>query len=305
MLAGMMAVVSGGVCILAGVARLGFVTELLSKPIRYGYMNGIALTVLISQLPKFFGFSIDGEGPLRKLWAIGGAILSGRANWIAFAIGAGTLAIILLLKNSKRLPGILIGVISATAIAGAFDLATRADVSVLGPLPQGLPAFAIPWISYADIVPVLIGGCAVAIVSFADTSVLSRAYAVRTGTHVDPNQEMVGLGVANLAAGFFQGFPISSSSSSCGGPNAVNRNRRRSCRCSLVVGSAKSTSASARRRLGCSGDCRSYRLVRGHRPNPNFSHSTVGVLAIYSLLRGCRRLWCYSRHRLGDRDRCY
>ena len=86
-------------------------------------------------------------------------------------------------------------------------------MSVLGPLPQGLPAFAIPWITYADIVPVLIGGCAVALVSFADTSVLSRAYAARTGTHVDPNQEMVGLGAANLAAGFFQGFPISSSSS--------------------------------------------------------------------------------------------
>ena len=212
-LAGMMAVVCGVVCILAGIARLGFVTELLSKPIRYGYMNGIALTVLISQLPKFFGFSIDGDGPLRELWAIGGAVLDGRANWIAFAIGASTLAVILLLKNSKRLPGVLIAVIGATAIVGAFDLAARADVSVLGPLPQGLPAFAIPWITYADIGPVLIGGCAVAVVSFADTSVLSRAYAARTGTHVDPNQEMVGLGVANLAAGFFQGFPISSSSS--------------------------------------------------------------------------------------------
>jgi MFS superfamily sulfate permease-like transporter len=212
-LAGMMAVVSGGVCILAGIGRLGFVTELLSKKIRYGYMNGIALTVLISQLPKFFGFSIDGDGPLRKLWAIGGAILNGRTNWTAFAIGAGTLAVILLLKNSKRLPGVLIGVIGATAIVATLDLAERADVSVLGSLPQGLPAFSIPWITYADIVPVLIGGCAVAVVSFADTSVLSRAYAVRTGTHVDPNQEMVGLGVANLAAGFFQGFPISSSSS--------------------------------------------------------------------------------------------
>src|SRR2546421_7974571 len=75
-LAGEMAVVSGLVCILAGVARLGFVTELLSKPIRYGYMNGIALTVLISQLPKLLGFSIEGDGPLRSLWAIGGAIVS-------------------------------------------------------------------------------------------------------------------------------------------------------------------------------------------------------------------------------------
>jgi MFS superfamily sulfate permease-like transporter len=134
-------------------------------------------------------------------------------NWTAFAIGAGTLAVILLLKNSKRVPGILIAVVGATVIAGVLDLAARADVSVLGPLPQGLPAFAVPWITYADIVPVLVGGSAVALVSFADTSVLSRAYAARMGTRVDPNQEMVGLGAANLAAGFFQGFPISSSSS--------------------------------------------------------------------------------------------
>ena len=212
-LAGMMAVVSGIVCILAGVARLGFVTELLSKPIRYGYMNGIALTVLVSQLPKFFGFSIDGDGPLRELLAIAGAVLGGKANWAAFAIGAGTLAMILLLRNSKRVPGVLIAVVGATAIVGAFDLAARADVSVLGPLPQGLPAFRIPWITHADLLPILIGGCAVAMVSFADTSVLSRAYAARTRTNVDPNQEMVGLGAANLAAGFFQGFPISSSAS--------------------------------------------------------------------------------------------
>jgi high affinity sulfate transporter 1 len=212
-LAGMMAVVSGIACILAGVARLGFITELLSKPIRYGYMNGIALTVLISQLPKLFGFSIEGDGPLRELWAIAEAILNGKANWIAFAVGAGTLAVILLLKNYLRVPGILIAVVGATAIVGALNLATRADVSVLGPLPQGLPAFIIPWITYADIVPVVIGGLAVALVSFADTSVLSRVYAARTRTNVDPNQEMVGLGAANLAAGFFQGFPISSSSS--------------------------------------------------------------------------------------------
>ena len=212
-LAGTMAVVSGAVCILAGAARLGFITELLSKPIRYGYMNGIALTVLISQLPKFFGFSIDGDGPLRELWAIGGAIVGGRANWTTLAIGAGALAVILLLKNNKRVPGILVAVVGATAVVGLLDLAARADVAVLGPLPQGLPAFAVPWIAYADIVPVLLGGAAVALVSFADTSVLSRAYAARTATQVDPNQEMVGLGAANLAAGFFQGFPISSSAS--------------------------------------------------------------------------------------------
>jgi high affinity sulfate transporter 1 len=212
-LAGMMAIVSGTVCILAGIARLGFVTELLSKPIRYGYMNGIALTVLISQLPKLFGFSIESEGPLRSLWAMADAILAGKTNWVAFGIGLGTLTVILLLESNKRLPGILIAVVGATALVGALDLGTSYGVKIMGPLPKGLPGFAVPWIGYSDMFPVLIGGCAIALVSFADTSVLSRAYAARLGAQVDPNQEMVGLGAANLAAGFFQGFPISSSGS--------------------------------------------------------------------------------------------
>ncbi|MGL3110572.1 SulP family inorganic anion transporter [Bradyrhizobium sp. BR 1432] len=212
-LAGMMALVSGAVFILAGIAGLGFVTELLSKPIRYGYMNGIALTVLISQLPKLFGFSIESEGPLRSLWAIGSAVVEGRTNWVALAIGLGTLATILLLQKYKRLPNILIAVVGATAAVGVLDLGDRYAVQLLGPLPEGLPGFAVPWIGYSDLVPVLIGGCATALVAFADTSVLSRTYAARLGTHVDPNQELVGLGAANLVAGFFQGFPISSSGS--------------------------------------------------------------------------------------------
>ncbi|NEV01719.1 SulP family inorganic anion transporter [Bradyrhizobium uaiense] len=212
-LAAMMAIVSGTICIVAGIARLGFLTELLSKPIRYGYMNGIALTVLISQLPKLFGFSIDGDGPLRSLWAIVGAILDGKTNWVTLAIGLATLAAILLLARNKRLPSILIAVVAATVVTGVLGLGERYGVKILGQLPQGLPGFAIPWTGYGDIVQVLIGGCAVALVSFADTSVLSRSYAARLGDRVDPNQEMVGLGAANLAAGFFQGFPISSSSS--------------------------------------------------------------------------------------------
>src|SRR6202012_1071536 len=166
-LASMMAVVSGTVCIIAGVVRLGFITELLSKPIRYGYMNGIALTVLISQLPTLFGFSIKSQGPLRDLWAIGGAIRDGKINWVAFGLGLATLIVILLLRNNKRLPSILIAVIGATIIAGGLDLGARYGLKVLGPLPQGLPGFVIPLIGYGDLLPVLIGGCAIALVSFA------------------------------------------------------------------------------------------------------------------------------------------
>ena len=208
-----MAIVAGAVCILAGLFKLGFVTELLSKPIRYGYMNGIALAVLISQLPKLFGFKIESSGPLRDIWAVGDAILDGKANWTGAALGLATLIVIMLLKGNKRIPGVLVAVIGATVIAGSLQLADRWQVAVLGPVPQGLPSFTIPFFSAADLVTIVAGGVAVAIVSFADTSVLSRTFAAKTGQRVDPNQEMIGLGAANLAAGFFQGFPISSSSS--------------------------------------------------------------------------------------------
>jgi high affinity sulfate transporter 1 len=212
-LASAMAIVSGVVCVAAGLARLGFVTELLSKPIRYGYMNGIALTVLLSQLPKLCGFSLQTTGPLRQIHAFVSGVLEGRTNVAALAVGVGTLGLILSLQRHPRIPAVLIGVVAATLAVGGFDLAARAGVSVLGPLPQGLPVPSLPFIGINDVTPVVIGGLAVALVSFADTSVLSRAYAARLRTPVDPNQEMVGLGIANLASGFVQGFPISSSAS--------------------------------------------------------------------------------------------
>jgi high affinity sulfate transporter 1 len=212
-LAGMMALVSGSLCVLAGVARLGFVTELLSKPIRYGYMNGIASTVLISQLPALFGFSVDAHEPLTKARAFTEALMNGKAHWPSFALGAGTLVLLWLLRRNKRVPAALIAVAGATLVVTLLNLATRAGVPVLGALPHGLPAFAFPAITSNDIAPVLLGGLAVALVSFADTSVLSRTYAAREGVFVDANQEMVGLGAANLAAGFFQGFPVGASAS--------------------------------------------------------------------------------------------
>ncbi len=212
-LAGMMAVVSGALCLLAGVARLGFITELLSKPIRYGYMNGIALTVLVSQMPSLFGITVEASGLLDGARAFAAAVWDGETNPSALAIGVGTLAVIWAARRNRGLPGVLLAVVAATIVTAVFNLAGQAGVTVLGTLPQGMPAFALPWISTADLVPVLLGGLAVALVSFADTSVLSRTYAARAGTQVDANREMFGLGAANLAAGLFQGFPISASAS--------------------------------------------------------------------------------------------
>ena len=210
---GAMAVVSGIVCVTVGLSRLGFITELLSKPIRYGYMNGIAVTIILSQFPKLLGFSAKADGPLRQIWAIGEKVLAGSTNPTALAVGGSALALILVLKRRPRVPGMLVAVIAATVVVAVFDLASRTGISVLGPLPRGLPVPRLPLVPVDSLVPILSGGLAVALVAFADTSVLSRTYAARLGTPVDPNQEMVGLGIANVAAGLFQGFPISSSSS--------------------------------------------------------------------------------------------
>jgi len=210
--ASMMAIVSGVFCIAMGVLRLGFITELLSKPIRYGYMNGIAIAVLISQLPKLFAIKIDEAGPLRDLLSLGMGIANGKTNWYSFAVGAASLALILFLKRFEKVPGILIAVVLATLCVSVFGLDSL-GVKVLGKIPQGLPSFVLPWANGADLTRIIVGGCAVALISFADTSVLSRTFAARSRSRVDPNQEMVGLGAANLAAGLFQGFPISSSSS--------------------------------------------------------------------------------------------
>src|SRR5262245_54388083 len=147
---GLLAIVTGLILVLAGVLKVGFVTELLSKPIRYGYMNGIALTVLISQLPRFFGFEIDGDGALPNLAASARALAEGRLHVPTFAVGAGTLALLLVLRRFVRIPGTLLAVIAATVAVAIFGLA-REGVAVLGALPRGLPMMQVPWVGFAEL----------------------------------------------------------------------------------------------------------------------------------------------------------
>jgi MFS superfamily sulfate permease-like transporter len=110
-------------------------------------------------------------------------------------------------------PGVLVAVVGATVAVGVFDLAQRYDLSVVGPLPKGLPSFELPGVPADQLGALVAGAVGIALVSFADTSVLSRTFAIRGGYRVDPNQELVALGAANLAGGLFQGFSVSSSSS--------------------------------------------------------------------------------------------
>ncbi len=150
-LAGMLAILTGVLCILAGLARFGFITDLLSKPIRYGYLNGIALTVLFGQLPKVFGFSVSGSNFLQETNGLMQGIWNGQINWMAFAIGFSCLIVILGFRRwASRIPGILIAVAGAIIVVSIFDLSARAGIAVVGSLPQGLPVFQIPAISFAE-----------------------------------------------------------------------------------------------------------------------------------------------------------
>jgi high affinity sulfate transporter 1 len=213
-LAGALSIITGVLCIAGGLLKFGFLTDLLSKPVRYGYVNGIALTVIVGQLPKLFGFSVDADGLIDEARAFVQGVLNGSTNTTALLIGVASLAIILSFKRwLPRVPGILVAVVGATILVGIFDLAARAGVSVVGVLPQGLPPFSIPDISVADLGVLLAGAIGISLVSFADTSVLSRTFALRGGYDVDPNQELVALGAANIGSGLFQGFAVSSSSS--------------------------------------------------------------------------------------------
>ena len=211
-LAATLGILVGLLCIASGLARFGFITDLLSTPIRYGYINGIALTVLVGQLPKLFGFSSEGDGFLREAMAFASGLADGETQPAALTIGLSCLLIILGFRRWRpRVPGVLIAVVLATIAVSAWGLADR--LSVVGVLPQGLPSFDLPDVRVSDIGSLVGAAAGIALVSFADTSVLSRTFAIRGGYEVDANQEMVAVGAANLAAGMFQGFPVSSSSS--------------------------------------------------------------------------------------------
>jgi MFS superfamily sulfate permease-like transporter len=209
-LAGLLGILVGSIMLAGGLARFGFVTELLSMPVRLGYLMGIAVTVIVAQLPKLFGFSVATENLLRGVRDF----ITGldETNPTALAIGVTSLALIVGLRRvAPKVPGVFIAVVGATAAVAVLGLAD--EVPVVGDVPAGLPAFGLPDVSFEDFKTLIPAAVGIAFVAFTDTSVLSRSYAGRLHQEVDQNQELTVLGVANIATGFFQGFPISSSSS--------------------------------------------------------------------------------------------
>ena len=212
-LASMLAIMVAAIMILAAVARLGFIADLISKPTMIGYMNGLALTILVGQLPKLFGFKVDATGLIGEFTAFVKGLADGKAVAAAAAVGmAGIVVILALQRWLPKIPAVLITVVLAIAATTVFSLAGR-GVSLVGVLPKGFPPLTIPDVRLADLGPLVAGALGIAVVSLADTISTSSAFAARTGEQVHGNQEMIGIGAANLAAGFFQGFPVSTSGS--------------------------------------------------------------------------------------------
>ncbi|KPJ35624.1 transporter [Burkholderia multivorans] len=210
-LAGALALSAGTICILLGVLGLGFVTDLLSRPIQYGYLNGIAIALALGRLPELLGMPVSGGEVFSSVPHIVHALARGRFSVAAGLLGVAVLATIILLKQvAPRLPGVLIAVLAATIVA---RLPPLRGVATVGALPAGLPAPRLPAVSLADLRALASGAVAVALVSFADISMLSRALSARASNTPNRNQELIALGVANLLAGMTQGCAVSSSAS--------------------------------------------------------------------------------------------
>jgi high affinity sulfate transporter 1 len=212
-LASLLAIMVAAILILGAVAKIGFIADLISKPTMIGYMNGLALTILVGQLPKLFGFKIEAEGLIREADEFVKGLAHGEAVPAAAAVGIAGIALILVLQRwLPAVPAVLVMVVLAIISTTVFGLAAR-GVSLVGVLPRGFPPLTLPHVAASDLGPLFGGALGIAVVSLADTISTASAFAARTGQEIRGNQEMIGIGVANLAAGLFQGFPISTSGS--------------------------------------------------------------------------------------------
>ena len=211
MLAALLALLAGTVCVVTGLARFGFLADLLSAPVRVGYMNGIALSIAARQLGPLLGLPSHSGNPVEMVVATGRDVLDRAVNTTACVVGVGSLVGILLFRRlSPRLPGTLLALAVPAVVALFVDLPGR-GVDVIGDLPRGLPPLDWSLIGTDDVSSLAIAAAGIAFVAFADTSVLSRTVSLRRGERVDPNRELLALGTVNIACGLTGGFAVSSS----------------------------------------------------------------------------------------------
>ncbi|MET9886662.1 sulfate permease [Streptomyces sp. NPDC006430] len=210
-LAAGLAVIVGLLCLVAWAVRLGFVADLLSRPVLVGYLAGVALIMIVDQLPRLTGVPAGESGFFRQLWSFAGHVSAVHGPTLVLALTA--LAFLLAAPRlSRAVPAPLVVLGLATAAVTMFGLDVRYGIRVIGTVPSGLPAPALP--SLADLPELLLPALGVLIVGFSDVVLTARAFAAPDDPRpLDANRELLALGAANLGAGFLHGFPVSSSAS--------------------------------------------------------------------------------------------
>jgi sulfate permease, SulP family len=206
-----LALAVGAFCVLGWVARLGFLANLLSRPVLIGYMVGIAILMIVSQLGKVTGVDVQGQSVAARLRSLVGGF--DQISLPTFAVATAVLVLLLALRRwLPRSPGPLIAMLLAAGTVALFDL-DQMGVAVVGQIPRGLPTPAIPEFGGLDLATLLPAALGVAIVAYSDNVVTGRAFATKHRERIDSNQEFLALGAANLSTGLSHGFPVSSSGS--------------------------------------------------------------------------------------------
>jgi high affinity sulfate transporter 1 len=210
-LAAALAIIVGVLAVLAFLARLGFIADLLSKPVLAGYMAGVAVIMMIGQLTKVTGVPVDGDTMPQELRSFVSNI--GDIAWGITALAASVLAVVLVGSRLRpRWPWPLIGIVAATLAVWAFDLDAK-GIPVVGEIPRGLPSPQWPDVDLSQLEGLLLPALGVLIVGYSDNVLTARAFADRNGYEIRANQELLALGSSNIGTGLFQGFPVSSSGS--------------------------------------------------------------------------------------------
>ncbi len=210
-LAATIAILVGVLALLARVARLGFITDFLSKPILVGYIFGATLIVIGSQLGKMFGIKLESDQFFRQVLELISRLEE--AHLLTVAIGIVCMAALLIMRRiNRKLPGPLIVVVVAIIVSAVFDLQAK-GVAIVGAVPAGLPKLTIPVVDFQDILALLPAALGLTILIYADEILTSRVFAARHGQKIDANQEFVAIGMANIGAGFLTGFPAALSAS--------------------------------------------------------------------------------------------
>jgi len=206
-----LAMIAGVFCIVAGLARLGFLTNFLARPILTGYLNGIAICIITGQLGTLFGFTLAPEGFFRLLWQF--FLKLGETHGPTLAVGGTTLALLLLLARlAPKVPGPLVAVVLGITGSVVFGLSEH-GLRLLGAIPAGLPSLTIPGINLRDLDSLLMGAAGLALISYNSTMVTARGFAAKNRYDIDANQEFIALGVANIGAGVLQGFAVAGADS--------------------------------------------------------------------------------------------